>query len=199
MVARAKASKTVTAKTATKPAATETEAGADDDRVIRPAINGKTQVIRSPRNARWSQAAEARFLETLAATCNVTAAAAAAGFSTTAIYKRRKAWPGFAAEWAACVEQGYARLEAALIDRASDSLRREAIGGDQAGPAVGFEQGLNLLRLHRAEVRGGKPQRYDARARAPDIEAVRASILRKIEAVERAVARERAKKKKGEG
>ena len=195
MAERAKASKTTTGKTA----AAETAAGVDDDRVIRRAINGKTQVIRSPGRKRWSQKAERVFLETLAATCNVTAAAEAAGFSTVAIYRRRKLWPGFAAEWAACVEHGYARLETALIDRASDSLRREAIGGDRVGPAVGFEQGLNLLRLHRAEVRGGKPQRYDARARAPDIEAVRASILRKIEAVERAVARERAKKKKGEG
>jgi hypothetical protein len=45
---------------------------------------------------------------------------------------------------------------------------------------------MNLLRLHRASVRGGAPQDYAWRRGAPDPEAMRASILRKIEAIERA-------------
>jgi hypothetical protein len=69
--------------------------------------NGKAQGIRA--TGRWSQEAEARFLGELAATANVRAAAAAAGFSTTAIYKRRTAWPGFGAAGDAALDQGYAR------------------------------------------------------------------------------------------
>lgn len=164
---------------------------ADDARgnaVVRQAINGNTKIIRTT-GARWSQAAERVFLEELAATANVTAAAEAAGFSTTAIYNRRKRWPGFAEEWDACLEQGYVRIETMLIEVATDSLRREPIAGDREAPPMSIADAMNLLKLHRASVRGGAAQRYDARAKAPDFEAVRASILRKIEAIERADAR----------
>lgn len=162
--------------------------------VIRPARNGKTQVIRA--RARWSDAAEERFLSVLAETCNITAAAEAAGFSTTTLYKRRARWPGFAAEWDAAVAQGYARLEARLVELATDSLRAPDDGdgdgdGDEAaaapgGPAMTVSEAMNLLRLHRASVRGGAPQDYGWRRGAPDPEAMRASILRKIDAIERA-------------
>lgn len=153
-------------------------------RVVRQARNRKTQVIRTS-GKRWSQEAEQRFLEELAATANVRAAAAAAGFSTITVYKRRMRWPGFAAEWQACLEQGYARIEAQLVERATDSLRSEPVTGAAAGKAMSVAEMMNLLKLHRASVKGGAPQRYDARALPPDIEAVRASILRKIDAIER--------------
>lgn len=169
-----------------------------EKRVVRRAKNCRTQVIRAGAK-RWSQAAERAFLEELAGTANVRAAAAAAGFSTTTLYRRRSLWPGFAAEWDACLEQGYVRIEAMLIELATDSLRPpgEPIEGDD-DPArrMSVAEAMNLLKLHRAAVRGGSAQRYDARARAPDMDAVRASILRKIEAIERADAR---KKGLGEG
>lgn len=163
--------------------------------IIRPAKNGRTQVIRS--TARWSDEAEERFLSVLAATCNVKAAAKAAGFSTVTLYKRRGRWPGFAAEWDAAIAQGYARLEARLVELANDSLRKPRDDDDddeeedeaeraEAGPAMTVSETMNLLRLHRASVRGGAPQDYAWRRGAPDPEAMRASILRKIEAIERA-------------
>lgn len=165
-------------------------------RIVRPAKNGKTQIIRS--TARWSDEAEERFLSVLAKTCNVKAAAKAAGFSTVTLYKRRARWPGFAAEWDVAVAQGYARLEARLVELANDSLRKRRDGDDdddddddeaeraEAGPAMTVSETMNLLRLHRASVRGGAPQDYAWRRGAPDPEAMRASILRKIEAIERA-------------
>lgn len=166
-------------------------------RVVRPAKNRKTQVIRTS-GKRWSQAAERVFLEELAATANVRAAAAAAGFSTTAIYLRRMRCPGFAAQWQACLEQGYARLETRLVELATASLTGTegapggegdgAEGGVVAERTMSVGEAMNLLRLHRAAAKGGAPQRYDSRAKPMDIEAVRASILRKIEAIERAAA-----------
>lgn len=45
---------------------------------------------------------------------------------------------------------------------------------------------LNILKLHRASVKGGLAQRYDWRAAEPDIEEVRAEVLRKVAAIERA-------------
>ena len=171
---------------------------------VRQDKHGRAQVIRA--TARWSQEAEAAFLAELAATANVTAAAAAAGFSTPAIYKRRAAWPAFRAAWEAALDQGYARIEALLIAGACDALSgtgandAPAVAGVRErrplarvdGPplaAVSVDQAMNLLRLHRASARGGAPQRYDVNATPADIVAVRASILRKVAAIERADAR----------
>lgn len=158
--------------------------------IVRAAINGKTKVIRAHR--RWSQEAERTFLEHLAATCNVSAAADEAGFSTTAIYNRRMRWPGFAEAWAKAIEQGFARIEAQLIETASASLSGAAdFDGGREVERVSFADALNLYKLHRAEVRGGAPQRYDARSRPLDPDAVRESLLRKVEMIERGMARER--------
>lgn len=157
--------------------------------IVRPAINGKTQVVRARH--RWSQEAERVFLEHLAATCNVSAAADACGFSTVAIYNRRMKWPGFADAWARAVEQGFARLETQLIDTASASLSGGDFDGGREVERCSFTEALNLYKLHRAEVRGGRPQQYDARSRPLDPDAVRASILKKIEMIERGIARER--------
>lgn len=171
--------------------------------VVRPAKNGRTQVIRvqsrEGRGARWSDAAEEAFLAKLAATCNITAAAEAAGFSTTTLYKRRARWPGFASAWDAAIDQGYARLEARLVELATDSLRAPD-GGDGGGdgqadqradvaapgPVMTVSEVTNLLRLHRASARGGAPQNFAWRQGAPDPDAMRDSILRKIAAIERA-------------
>jgi hypothetical protein len=163
-------------------------------RGVRAAKDGKTQVIRTRQF--WTPRAEATFLEELASTANVTAAAQAAGFSTTAVYKRRMRDAGFAAAWAEAIEQGYARIEAMLIARAADILAREpVVGDDTRANEVASALALNLLRLHRASVRGGAAQRFAHRELPPDMDEVRAGILRKIEAIERAAQR----KAEGEG
>jgi hypothetical protein len=56
---------------------------------------------------------------------------------------------------------------------------------------MSVEQAMNLFKLHRASVRGGQPQRYGWRQQEPDIEDVRAEILRKVAAMERARARDK--------
>ncbi|KRC81579.1 hypothetical protein [Sphingomonas sp. Root241] len=110
------------------------------------------------------------------------------------------AWPGFQAAWDAALDQGYARIEALLIAGACEALSGAGPGIDAApavaggdGPplaaAVTVDQAMNLLRLHRASAWGGAPQRYDAKAKPADLGAVRASILRKVAAIERADAR----------
>ncbi len=160
-------------------------------RIVRPAKNGKTQVIRTRHF--WSEEAEETFLEELAATCNVKAAAQAAGFSTVAVYRRRMKHAGFTEAWALAIAQGYARLEAMLVERATASLSARAVedvvakGAARPVPAeMSVGDAMSLLKLHRASVRGGPEQAYGHREKAPDVEEVRANILRKIEAIERA-------------
>lgn len=147
--------------------------------IVRPAKNRKTKIIRTTGH-RWSNAAEAIFLEHLAATANILASAAESGFSTTAIYKRRMKEPGFAARWQQALEQGYARLEMQLVQTATSSLAGDEIAGDKPIPRMTAAEAMNLLKLHRGQVYGGRAPRYDWRAKPVNVEAVKAEILRKV-------------------
>ena len=147
--------------------------------LVRPAKNHQTKLIRT-RGKRWSDRAEAEFLATLAASANITAAAEAAGFSTTAIYKRRLREPAFAARWAEAMELGYTRLECLAIEAGAATLGGTPLDPARPLPAMTVADVLNLLKLHRAAVKGGRPQRYAWRAQEPDIEEVRAEVLRRL-------------------
>lgn len=153
-------------------------------RVVRPAKNGKTKIIRTAGH-RWSDQAERVFLTHLAASANVEASAAEAGFSTTAIYVRRMREPGFAECWQRALEQGIARIEMQLVECASSSLASDVIPVDKPIPRMTPAEAMNLIKLHRAAVHGGKPQRYDWRAAAPAVDGVISEILQKTAAVRR--------------
>lgn len=131
---------------------------------------------------RWNEEAETVFLDTLAATCNVTAAAAACGFSDRAVYYRRRNDPGFAKRWQAALETGYVRIETLLIRRAIEAL--EGFAPDPSVPIAPMtvKEASELLGRHRAAVEGGsRSRRYWARPRSLD--EIEDSILRKLEAV----------------
>ena len=143
--------------------------------------------IRSTKGHRWSEAAEKRFLDQLAATCNVTLAGEACGFTHAALYRRRRNDPGFMQRWDAALAQGYAHLEALLVRGACDAL--EGVAPDPAAavriPEVTVRDALTLLGHHRRKVEGGGRGRREW-AREPPIEEVRANILRKLETIDRA-------------
>ena len=152
--------------------------------IVRYEKNRQTKLIRT-RGKRWSDAAEATFLATLAASANITAAAAAAGFSTTAIYRRRLREPGFAARWAEAIELGFTRLEWLVLETATCTLEGTPLAADHPMLPTTMADAINLLKLHRAQTRGGAPQRYGWRLTLPPIEEVDAEILRRVEAIER--------------
>jgi hypothetical protein len=140
----------------------------------------------------WSDEAETLFFDVLAASCNVVASAAAVGFTPFTVYRLRRLRPDFAEKWQAALEQGYARLEMALVQAAADTVEGIEFDADRPIPKMSVEEALNLLKLHRAEVRGeraGRPGRF---ATPRGIEHHRASILRKIEAVRRMRGEQRA-------
>lgn len=156
----------------------------DGDMAIWAHKSGRSKLVRIKDAAtRWTADAEATFLEHLATTANVDLSAAEAGFSDTAIYRQRMADAGFAARWDDALRQGYARIELLIVECACESLRPgKSPPGKAAMPRMTPAEVMNLLKLHRAAVHGGKPQRYGWRAGLPDPEAVKAEILRKIEA-----------------
>lgn len=139
------------------------------------------QLVRSS-GRRWSDAAEARFLDHLAATCNVTASADAAGFTRVAIYKRRRRDSAFAERWQAALDQGYARIEALVLRRIEEALEGFVPDPDLPIPPLTMKDALAVLGHHRRSVdRGPRSRRQWARPRSLD--EVRDSILAKLEAI----------------
>lgn len=80
------------------------------------------------RNARtknrWTAVKEAIFFEELAATCNITHAAAKAGMHVRSAYHRKYGDPRFAARWAEALEAGYTELETMLLRHALEGAER---------------------------------------------------------------------------
>ncbi len=154
--------------------------------IVQRCDSGKPRLVRT-KGKTWSDAAERRFLETLAATCNVGRAAEAAGFPTLVAYRRRLKHAGFADRWAAALETGYIRLEFAVLEAANDTLTRdEDFDLDRPIPRMTIAEALAVLRQHRANVgQGGRPgKRWHVRTSDP--EKARENILKKVAAVRRA-------------
>lgn len=142
------------------------------------------QIIESG-GKRWTDAAEEIFLDHLAATCNYTLSAKRTGFSREAIYKRRRRDPRFAGLCQAAVAQGYARIEALLVEAAEHQLQGRCPDPDSPIPPMTVGDALNILRLHRATATG-EGRRPGWRGRPRSLDEVRDSILTKLAAIERA-------------
>jgi hypothetical protein len=163
------------------------------DEVVRASKAGKPCVLRAGEG-RWCVDGEKVFLAELSASANVRAAARAAGISTVAVYNRRRQWPGFRAAWDEAKAEGYARLEMALLHAATATLDPESEVAEAAredafaGPEMSVDQAMKLL-FHRdgaQGARGGRGRGFGWRRKLPDIEEVRAELLRKVAAMERA-------------
>ena len=116
--------------------------------------NGRLQ-LRRPTANRLDHAAEQAFLTALSATANVRLSAAAAGFSHSAFYARRKASPAFAREMRLALAAGYEQVESALIAgflpgaHDHDAWRHN---DPPPIPPMTANQALQLLHLHNRTV-----------------------------------------------
>jgi hypothetical protein len=142
------------------------------------------QLIRTS-GKRWSDQAEAQFLDLLAASCNVSASADGAGFSKNAVYQRRRDDPAFAQRWQAALEQGYARIELLLVQRAGEALAGHLPDPEAPLAAMTVKEAIIVLQLHQSSVTGaGRAPGWRARPRP--LADMRASILSKLETIEAA-------------
>lgn len=163
---------------------------------VRYAENGRAKRVKTG-GAQWSDEAEDAFFDHLAATCNVRASAEEVGFTTYIVYRQRRLRPEFAEKWRLALEQGYVRLEMALLEAANDSLEDVEFDADRPIPKMTVEQAMNVLRAHRNEVLGLDRRGPGQRALPKGIEHYRANILRKIAAIR--AARDAAPSGEGEG
>lgn len=123
-------------------------------------INGsRERPIQKRKRAKTGIGEEQRdtFLEELAATCNVCAAARAAGVAHRTVYKWRAKDAAFREKWEQALDHGYASLEASLLEQARLAAG-ETLTFDRA-PSVGamdVKLAFTLLQNHQRH-RGKAP------------------------------------------
>lgn len=106
---------------------------------------------------RWTAARQRRFLRTLTQTANVSASAAAAGLSRSAVYRQRGHDPAFAESWDEALNAALDTLEEALMKRAIEGVDKPIFyGGKPCGTTKSYSDALAmfLLKSRRPEVYG---------------------------------------------
>lgn len=126
-----------------------------------------------------------RFIETLTATSNLSRAAEAAKIPLARAHDVRRSDPEFARAWQAAIADGYITLELEVIRRL-----REGDLKTTSGDKFDFANAIRLIAAHR----DGMGRAGHAETRNVTVAEVRASIDRKIEEVQRRVARQKAAK-----
>ena len=113
---------------------------------------------RKERKGGFGAAKKQVFLDHLAACCNVSRAAQAAGAGMTTVYEARQRDPGFAQAWNEAMEIGYATLEALLVERAALGGAFQPGNTPVPGPeTVDTGLALDLLRLRGAAKAARRP------------------------------------------
>jgi hypothetical protein len=128
---------------------------------------GKLQ-IRLAHPDKLTKACEQAFLYALSATANIRLAAAAAGASPAAFYRRRRQNPAFAREMRLALRMGWERLEAAALQAAlpeshADDRWRQCAPAPL--PRFTADQALQLLCLHDKSVHQSWEQPHRRRRR----------------------------------
>jgi len=146
-------------------------------------VGGKNTQLRKATGKEWSKAKVAEFLRVLAETCNVTRAAAEAGVSVSAAYRRRKADAGFRGAWLEAIGSAYQRLELVLLERAfvgTEKIVRRKDGSEERLVEYPNQLALTLLKMHRdTAMEAGADFAPD------DIEEVRQRVIAKLERLRR--------------
>ena len=152
--------------------------------------NGRRVQIGRARLTQWTARVEARFLAVLSSTCNVKAACAEVGMYPPSAYFHRKRWPAFARRWDEAIATGVTRLEFALLENGCNLFSHPEQPPAVAMTGMTADHAIHLLQMHRrtARERRGEVASTFWRGRhfTRRIEEVQESIMRKLDAFERA-------------
>jgi hypothetical protein len=142
--------------------------------------------VRKQRRGGWTAQKKRRFLEALAATCNVRRACEKVGLSDRSAYAERAKDPVFREEWQTAIDSARGVLATMLIERSGRGGRLPEAGEDDTpfdDPAtMDTALALTLIKQHEggaARWRGSRPPRYATR------EQTDAEILRRLAIVGR--------------
>lgn len=152
------------------------KASAAKELVLRAGANPK---VEKANKRDWTKDKEEIYVNALAETCNFTAAASAAGVSTSSAWRRRKTNAAFRASCREAVAAGYQSLELALLDRALNGSEKIVIrkdGSEERVREYPNAVALTLLRLHRETA-----DEVVNEAEQTDIEEVRERLFNKLQ------------------
>lgn len=159
-----------------RKAAARRKPGPQTDWVL---IGGAKPKMRKASKRDWNAAKEEAYVGTLAETCNLTAAAAAAGVSVSSARERRQTNARFRAGCAEAVAFAYHRLELATLERSLNGSEKIVIrkdGSEERSHEYPMAVALTLLRMHR-ETAAEATNEPDA----ADIEEVRERLFQKLQ------------------
>lgn len=160
--------------------------------MIVPGNNRRMQRRRRANRQLFGARMKEDFLDALACSCNVTAAAEAVGVSVSAVYRHRRIDPEFRDLWWQALEQGAAKLvalriqceveraEAAQADagEGGGSLHPDMDGPPDARQIADLFKLIGLLREHAQALGGGR--KAGAPPHKVSIEAVGEKLIRKL-------------------
>lgn len=162
-----------------------------------------TRGVRKVTSARGAQGFSAakrqNFLDALAATCNITKAAAFAQVTLSTVYRARTRDPVFAEHWREAMAIGFDRLEALVLEHGGaggpieiDPDRAERLA-DGLAP-FDFERAMTVLKYAMA-ARDGVPNRRTGRPRVDATrEETNAALLKALDAVRKRAVRKQSDK-----
>jgi hypothetical protein len=162
----------------------EVEAKGNTPRFIAPANRRKWQLQRI-RRPRFDGARKAVFLDHFAGTCDLHAAAEAAGVCVSTVRRHRRIDPAFAAECRAALEQGYERLHEEAV-RARLAAQEEMRTGrmPKGEVAAEFDRQMRLLAQWRRTDGSLGPRRPGKQAaRACSFDEAIAILARRLDAL----------------
>jgi len=136
------------------------------------------------RWVRWTDLKKGKFLDHLAISGNVTAAAALIGVRVSAVYTLRRRDAGFARDWQIAIENGYQLLETLVLGHVLSGAARTTGIETPHGAMLDLDTALRLLAAYRgtAAKRSDKASPTGGRG---DIADADAAILRKLNAIEK--------------
>ncbi|MEO7239962.1 MAG: hypothetical protein ABIW16_01040 [Sphingomicrobium sp.] len=147
--------------------------------------NRRTLQIRTRRNG-FDQTKQTVFIEHFAGNGNATQSAKAAGVAVSTVYVHRARNAPFRARWAEALDQGYARMEAELVRRASLAASGAVAPVEADAAAAASLEGvdakflLSMLEFRRRGLGIGPGDRFP---QASDVEQVRARLEKKMRAL----------------
>lgn len=144
---------------------------------------GKPQ-IRTRRCTGWTEVKRDAFLEALAESANLKRALAEVEMSPSGLAKLRKREPDFDLRLQAALEEGFARLELAMLERSRFGVAQPIYhGGAKVGERIVYPDGMamNLLRLHKDIVASVRARRIDPAVADADRDAVFVALRARIE------------------
>lgn len=154
---------------------------AGDELVIR-GCKGRLSQVQRAKPGHWTPRLEARFLGMIQKNCNVKAACKALGVSTQSAYYRRKRWPAFDRRWEEAIRIGVVDLEYAQVEQGCNFLEGVEPDADAIVEPVSMLQAIQLLGRYKNSSHAERRHR-NWRYRPRELEEVRDSILRKLEAI----------------